>query len=289
MQGGCFSISSLGGIGGTAFTPIINAPEVAILGVSASRSCKPVWNGKAVRAAPDAAAVAVVRPPRDRRRAGRALHRLPQRRSLRHPPPCPVTSSVRLPASLVTRHASPESLNCVNGSYRHTRRHVRPDPLRASAARRGDRRATLRLDQVRLIPSGTPPHRAAPGVAAEQRLEMVQLAAAGNARFQVDDREVAAAGPGYTFDTLDRTARGSRQHAPALPAARRRCLSRTRDVASLARDCSAWRTSSLRTVPGYPTGALVRAHAAAARARIHGALHAAAARHAPFSRRRHRT
>ena len=36
MQGGCFSISSLGGIGGTAFTPIINAPEVAILGVSRS-------------------------------------------------------------------------------------------------------------------------------------------------------------------------------------------------------------------------------------------------------------
>ena len=36
MQGGCFSISSLGGIGGTAFTPIINAPEVAILGVSKS-------------------------------------------------------------------------------------------------------------------------------------------------------------------------------------------------------------------------------------------------------------
>ena len=36
MQGGCFSISSLGGIGGTAFTPIINAPEVAILGVSQS-------------------------------------------------------------------------------------------------------------------------------------------------------------------------------------------------------------------------------------------------------------
>ena len=45
MQGGCFSISSLGGIGGTAFTPIINAPEVAILGVSRS-SAKPVWNGK---------------------------------------------------------------------------------------------------------------------------------------------------------------------------------------------------------------------------------------------------
>ena len=46
MQGGCFTISSLGGIGGTAFTPIINAPEVAILGVSKS-DMKPVWDGKA--------------------------------------------------------------------------------------------------------------------------------------------------------------------------------------------------------------------------------------------------
>ncbi|MCC8364323.1 dihydrolipoyllysine-residue acetyltransferase [Lysobacter sp. A6] len=45
MSGGCFSISSLGGIGGTAFTPIVNAPEVAILGVSKS-SMKPVWNGE---------------------------------------------------------------------------------------------------------------------------------------------------------------------------------------------------------------------------------------------------
>jgi pyruvate dehydrogenase E2 component (dihydrolipoamide acetyltransferase) len=44
IQGGCISISSLGGIGGTAFTPIINAPEVAILGVSRS-SMKPVWDG----------------------------------------------------------------------------------------------------------------------------------------------------------------------------------------------------------------------------------------------------
>ncbi len=44
MQGGCFSISSLGGIGGTKFTPIVNAPEVAILGVSRSEM-KPVWNG----------------------------------------------------------------------------------------------------------------------------------------------------------------------------------------------------------------------------------------------------
>jgi pyruvate dehydrogenase E2 component (dihydrolipoamide acetyltransferase) len=46
MQGGCISISSLGGIGGTHFTPIINAPEVAILGVSKSYQ-KPVWDGKA--------------------------------------------------------------------------------------------------------------------------------------------------------------------------------------------------------------------------------------------------
>jgi pyruvate dehydrogenase E2 component (dihydrolipoamide acetyltransferase) len=46
MQGGCMSISSLGGIGGTHFTPIINAPEVAILGVGKAET-KPVWNGSA--------------------------------------------------------------------------------------------------------------------------------------------------------------------------------------------------------------------------------------------------
>lgn len=45
MQGGCFSISSLGGIGGSHFTPIVNAPEVAILGVSKAQ-IKPVWDGK---------------------------------------------------------------------------------------------------------------------------------------------------------------------------------------------------------------------------------------------------
>ncbi len=45
MSGGCFSISSLGGIGGTSFTPIINAPEVAILGVSKA-AMQPVWNGE---------------------------------------------------------------------------------------------------------------------------------------------------------------------------------------------------------------------------------------------------
>lgn len=45
MQGGCMTISSLGGIGGTAFTPIVNAPEVAILGVTRA-SMKPIWNGQ---------------------------------------------------------------------------------------------------------------------------------------------------------------------------------------------------------------------------------------------------
>jgi pyruvate dehydrogenase E2 component (dihydrolipoamide acetyltransferase) len=44
MQGASFTISSLGGIGGTAFTPIVNAPEVAILGVVRSKM-QPVWNG----------------------------------------------------------------------------------------------------------------------------------------------------------------------------------------------------------------------------------------------------
>jgi pyruvate dehydrogenase E2 component (dihydrolipoamide acetyltransferase) len=46
MQGATFTISSLGGIGGTAFTPIVNAPEVAILGVS-RHSMQPVWDGEA--------------------------------------------------------------------------------------------------------------------------------------------------------------------------------------------------------------------------------------------------
>ena len=46
MQGACFTVSSLGGIGGISFSPIVNAPEVAILGVSRSLM-KPVWNGTA--------------------------------------------------------------------------------------------------------------------------------------------------------------------------------------------------------------------------------------------------
>ncbi len=44
MQGGCFTLSSLGAIGGTGFTPIVNTPEVGILGVSKAVT-RPVWNG----------------------------------------------------------------------------------------------------------------------------------------------------------------------------------------------------------------------------------------------------
>ena len=61
---------------------------------------------------------------------------------------------------------------------------------------------TLQLAEVRLVPSGTPPHRSAPQVAAEHRLAMVRLAAAGNPRFEVDDRELRRDGPAYTYDTL---------------------------------------------------------------------------------------
>jgi nicotinate-nucleotide adenylyltransferase len=77
------------------------------------------------------------------------------------------------------------------------------DPIHYGHLRLAEELAgTLRLDRVHLVPSGTPPHRAAPDIAAAHRLAMVELAAAGNARFHVDGREVRRAGPGYTFDTL---------------------------------------------------------------------------------------
>ena len=60
----------------------------------------------------------------------------------------------------------------------------------------------LRLATVRFVPSGTPPHRAAPAVSAEHRLEMVRRAIEANPAFSVDDRELRRAGPGYTVDTL---------------------------------------------------------------------------------------
>jgi nicotinate-nucleotide adenylyltransferase len=60
----------------------------------------------------------------------------------------------------------------------------------------------LRLAEVRFVPSGTPPHRAAPVASAADRLTMVRLATAGNALFTVDARESANTAPGYTVDTL---------------------------------------------------------------------------------------
>jgi nicotinate-nucleotide adenylyltransferase len=60
----------------------------------------------------------------------------------------------------------------------------------------------LRFAEVRLIPSGTPPHRHAPQVSAQQRLQMVRLATVDNPLFVVDEREVNRVGPGYTVDTL---------------------------------------------------------------------------------------
>ncbi len=67
MQGGTFSISNLGGIGGTGFSPIVNWPEVAILGVSRGR-IEPQWHEGLVPAAPDPAVVSVLRPPPGGRR-----------------------------------------------------------------------------------------------------------------------------------------------------------------------------------------------------------------------------
>ena len=85
MQGGCFSISSLGGIGGVYFTPIINAPEVAIMGVCKSQ-IRPVWDGSAFVPRLMLPAVAVVGPPRDRRRRRRTFQCLLRRRAARLPP-----------------------------------------------------------------------------------------------------------------------------------------------------------------------------------------------------------
>lgn len=60
----------------------------------------------------------------------------------------------------------------------------------------------LKLDHVRFIPSGTPPHRGAPRVSAADRLAMVRLAVEANLLFTADDRETSRAGPGYMADTL---------------------------------------------------------------------------------------
>ncbi len=80
MSGATFTISSLGSIGGTYFTPIINAPEVAILG-ACKAEMRPGMGRIGVRAAAHPAALALVRSPRDRRRAGGALHSGDQERA----------------------------------------------------------------------------------------------------------------------------------------------------------------------------------------------------------------
>ena len=92
MQGATFTISSLGGIGGTAFSPIVNAPEVAILGVVRSRM-SPGVGRNGFPAAPDAAALPVLRSPRDRRRRGGALHAASSRHRGGHAARHPVTSA----------------------------------------------------------------------------------------------------------------------------------------------------------------------------------------------------
>ena len=77
------------------------------------------------------------------------------------------------------------------------------DPIHYGHLRLGEELGeALKLEEVRLLPSGTPPHRSAPTAASEHRLEMTRLAAEDNPRFRVDDREIRRAGPGYMFDTL---------------------------------------------------------------------------------------
>src|SRR5688572_26035583 len=71
-----------------------------------------------------------------------------------------------------------------------------------------------KLAEVRFAPSGTPPHRARPGASAEDRVAMARLAAAGNPRFVVDERETQRAGAGYTFDTLTELRRELGQSRP---------------------------------------------------------------------------
>ncbi len=64
-------------------------------------------------------------------------------------------------------------------------------------------REWLALDELRLVPSARPPHRAIPGANAEQRLDMVRLAVRGDTGLQVDDRELLRERPSYTVETLE--------------------------------------------------------------------------------------
>jgi nicotinate-nucleotide adenylyltransferase len=79
------------------------------------------------------------------------------------------------------------------------------DPIHLGHLRLAEEaRESLGLGQVRLIPSGQPPHRQAPGTDAEDRLAMVRLAAAGNPGLMVDESEVRACQTSYTVPTLER-------------------------------------------------------------------------------------
>ena len=95
MQGACFTISSLGHIGGTGFTPIVNAPEVAILGVSKA-TMQPVWDGKAFQPRL-MLPLSLSYDHRVINGAAAALHQAPGRAAGGHPHPAPV-----IPAPLPT-------------------------------------------------------------------------------------------------------------------------------------------------------------------------------------------
>lgn len=96
-----------------------------------------------------------------------------------------------------TPHASrptPHPVGILGGTF---------DPIHYAHLRLGEELADrLELAEVRFVPARVPPHRAAPNVTAEHRLEMTRLATAGNPRFNVDDRECRRQGPSYTVDTL---------------------------------------------------------------------------------------
>jgi pyruvate dehydrogenase E2 component (dihydrolipoamide acetyltransferase) len=108
MQGACFTISSLGHIGGTGFTPIVNAPEVAILGVSKA-TIQPVWDGKAT--------VAVLRSPCDQRCRCCTLHQASERSAGGHP---------HHPAVTPAGPPSPEGPSRSTFSERHARTSTPP-------------------------------------------------------------------------------------------------------------------------------------------------------------------
>jgi nicotinate-nucleotide adenylyltransferase len=77
------------------------------------------------------------------------------------------------------------------------------DPIHYGHLRLAEEMAeVLRLDQVRFIPAGQPPHRNQPRAGAQHRLEMAHLAVSGNPRFQLDPQEIERSAPSYSVDTL---------------------------------------------------------------------------------------